>query len=107
MTTPNAPDAAGALDATGGTPPDDDSAQQAPPASSDGTFFIPADVLGGKKYKSGDTITLEVKGEDQDGDLEVAMAASAAGDESGGGDWRTELKSKLADAGTETGGPNG
>ena len=105
MTEPNTPqDAAAALQPQSADTSQDNS--QTPPegGGDDGSFFIPADVLGGKKYKAGDTITLSVKGEDGVGDLEVTMAG--AGDE-GGGDWRNELKSKLAEAGTETGGSNG
>jgi hypothetical protein len=65
--------------------------------SSEDSFFIPQDVLGGKTYKQGDKITLEVMGEDQDGDLEVCFPGSE------GGDWRDELKTKLTDAGSPSG----
>ena len=65
--------------------------------SSEGSFFIPKDVLAGKSYKAGDKITLQVMGEDGDGDLEVCMPGA------GGGNWQDELKTKLSEAGTESG----
>ena len=84
--------AAQALDE--GNPSEDESQQD---NSSENSFFIPKDILGDKTYKSGDKITLEVMGSDQDGDLEVCFPGAA------GGDWRDELKSKLTDAGSPDG----
>ena len=65
--------------------------------SAEGSFFIPKDVLAGKSYKAGDKITLEVMGEDEDGDVEVCLPGSE------GGNWQDELKTKLSEAGTESG----
>lgn len=39
--------------------------------SDDQSFFLPSSFPGRADYKSGDTITLKVIGEDADGDLEV------------------------------------
>jgi len=58
------------------------------------SFFIPADMLGGKTFKAGDSITIQVVGHDQDGDLEVTMAGGEGAAE--GGDWRSELHSELS-----------
>jgi hypothetical protein len=63
--------------------------------ASENSFFIPKDILGDKSYKKGDTISLEVMGEDEDGDLEVCLPSAE------GGGWESELKQKLSDAGKE------
>lgn len=69
---------------------------------SSNSFFIPKDVLDGSGYKDGDkTITLDVLGPDQDGDLEVCCPTS---DGDSKGDWRSELKTKLAAASGGNGG---
>jgi len=60
------------------------------------TFYLPSDFLNGKKYKAGDSITLKVMGEDEDGDTEVTLAMDG-GDES---DWRNDLKQSMADQGS-------
>jgi hypothetical protein len=83
-----------------------DALSEANPSESEGTddqsnensFFIPADILGGKTYSAGDKITLEVMGTDQDGDLEVCLPGEGGG---ASGDWRSELKSELTNAGKE------
>lgn len=58
------------------------------------TFFIPKDILGGRNYKEGEKITLEVMGTDEDGDLEVCFPGA-------GGSWHDELRSELSKAGGE------
>jgi hypothetical protein len=42
--------------------------------ASDGKFFLPADVLGGRKCKAGDKLSLEVLGMDSGGDYEVRLS---------------------------------
>jgi len=64
------------------------------------TFFLPPDFLGGKKYKKGDTITLSVIGEDEDGDTEVSLAGEGEGDEEG---WQSDLNKTLSAAGQKPG----
>ena len=39
--------------------------------SAEGSFVIPSDSFGGKQYKTGDTIQLEVIGMDESGGYEV------------------------------------
>ena len=65
--------------------------------SNEGSFFIPKDVLGGKSFKKGESVTLTVMGEDEDGDLEVCLPGES------GGDWKDELKTKLTEAGNQQG----
>jgi hypothetical protein len=102
MATPDKMDssmASSELDAGGGDqsqqPPEETPQHEGGAASE--SFYIPKDMLGGKSYKQGDSITLEVMGEDQDGDLEVCLPNEA------GADWRSELKSQLSDAGGQNG----
>lgn len=100
------PNAADALDSTGPDPADasasGDMQDQGGDEQSSNSFFIPKDVLDGSGYKDGDkTITLNVLGPDQDGDLEVCCPT---GDGESKGDWRSELKSKLAAASGGNGG---
>lgn len=59
-----------------------------------GSFFIPKDLIGGKQYKPGETLSLEVVGHDEDGDLEVKCCGGEG--ESEGGDWRNELRGAIA-----------
>lgn len=63
-----------------------------------GSFFIPADMLGGKTFQAGDELTIKVIGHDQDGDLEATMVGGGEGEGAAeGGDWRSELHSKLSE----------
>ncbi len=61
--------------------------------SSSDSFFIPKDIVGGKTYKKGDKITLEVMGEDEDGDLEVCVPGANSTN------WRDDLKATMSDQG--------
>lgn len=54
----------------GGDPGTEDAAPEIE-SSDDQSFFLPSSFPGRANYKSGDTITLKVIGEDADGDLEV------------------------------------
>ncbi len=85
-----APNAEEALE-SGASDAADDNAEN---EGGNGTFFIPSDILAGKDYKAGDTITLEVVGTDEDGDTEVKMAGGG----SEGEGWQSDLKSSLAAA---------
>ena len=87
---------AGGQDGMGGaggdpTDPDQD-------GDNDATFFLPPDFLGGKKYKKGDTISLTVMGEDEDGDTEVCLAGKGGND-----DWRDDLKQTMESANQNAG----
>lgn len=82
-----------------------ETADQPDPGEGEGStgnsFFIPKDVVASTGYKEGDkTITLNVLGSDEDGDLEVSGPDSGGGNS---GDWRSELKSGLEKAGNEGG----
>lgn len=64
-----------------------------------GTFFLPPDFLSGKTYKKGDTITLTVIGEDQDGDVEVSLAAGGDNSQSMADDLRASLSEPSTEGG--------
>lgn len=92
--------AAGALDsggdasAGGGDADQMQEGQEQQSGGGEGTFFIPKDVCEGMTYKAGDKLELTVVGTDEDGDLEVKMAGGSG---EGGGDWRDELRTEMAD----------
>lgn len=72
------------------TPPADNNEPES--TGGNNSFFIPGDMIGDKTYKEGDSITLQVMGTDEDGDLEVCLPGE-------GGGWKNELQTKLSEAG--------
>jgi hypothetical protein len=63
---------------------------EAAPETGGNSFFIPSDIVESTGYKEGDkTITLNVMGKDEDGDLEVC------GPNATGGNWHEELRTEL------------
>jgi hypothetical protein len=60
----------------------------------DGSFYLPQNMLGGKTFKAGDKITLEVVGADDEGDVEVKLAADSTSEKPSFAD---DLKSSMAE----------